>query len=174
MQKLIYLTVLIFSLVAAAGCNTTSPDAGTALDIRIDLLFQNEKGENLLNPNHPNAITEQNTDLYFQIEGQNQKVFDGNLDCPKMFCIQELEDDAPYKYLMLLTPNIIEGQNMATTYIRFSDATMDTLRVAYEYNTPATYVTKIWYNQELRWSLDENGEDNPLRFLIITKEFGSN
>lgn len=165
--------VLLFILTSAVlfvACNSTTPDH-TVKSTNIDFSFVNEDGEDLLNPSHPHAITEQNTDLYYLINGEKEKVFDKNLDYPKHFFIpdEKLSD----KYFMRVFPNIVKGQKTAISYIQFSDTTMDTIKVEYTDEPGLTVVTKVWYNGALRFNINDKNQENieyTSRYITITRE----
>lgn len=135
------------------------------------MVFRDTSGNNLLNPHHPNAITEQNTDLYYLIDGQKEKVFNGNLDSPKGFHIDKGDDTALYEYFLHLYANTIRGQNTATTYIQFNNDSMDTVKVSYEYSGNSVHLNKVWYNQELRFDPEKDGQENPLRYIVVIQKF---
>lgn len=56
MYKLILSAIIFF--VIFASCNTTGSDSSVNIDQNIRLVFRDTSGNNLLNPHHPNAITE--------------------------------------------------------------------------------------------------------------------
>jgi hypothetical protein len=56
---------------------------------------------------------------------------------------------------MILVPNILKKSATATTYITFNDYPTDTLQVEEKNTKRGILVTKVWYNQELKW--DYNG-----------------
>lgn len=160
--------ILPFIVCALTGCSTTDSDTAVHIDIGIDLVYLDQEGQNLLNPGHADAITEANTNLYFLEDGTKRKVFESNLDCPKMFCIWQREVDSVY--FMRLFPNVIKGQDTASTYIEFSDGTMDTIKVEYIYDTSSSvHTSKVWYNDELKFNEDVDGKNNPYREITIEK-----
>lgn len=164
------LPFILFALLLY-GCST-SPNSETVVNTSVDIIFIDKNGKELLNPNELNAITEQNTDLYYLINGEKQKIFKGHLECPKMFCINNTKDNntTVYNYIMKVFANTIRGQKTATTYLEFEDGSMDTIKVAYVFfgagNNSVT-LTKIWYNGKLKASGE--GEWPPV--LAIQQDF---
>ena len=164
----------IFHLVLSAflllSCSSTGPDE-TFRSTDINFSFVDKNGNDLLRSSHSDKITEQNTDLYFLKNGKKQRAFDDNLDHPKHFFISD--EKISNRYFMRVFPNIIDGQETATTYIEFSDASKDTIKV--QYKDEPTVVTKIWYNGELRWDTnsdnnnEENNNDNHEKTTIRTR-----
>lgn len=144
------------------GCSTGSDGNRATINTDVKIVFVDQQGNNLLNPENQNTITEQNTNLYYLVNGEKQKVFEGTLDCPKQFCIEKSESSGTY--YMQVFPNIIHGQNETITYIEFSDSSMDTIKVHYEDGRGYTYVTKVWYNHQLRW--DNDADRGILRFKV--------
>ena len=73
-------------------------------------------------------------------------------------------------------PYVIRGEDTATTYIQFSDGSMDTVKVGYKYfNGNSVAVTKVWYNGEVRFDVDsdDNNEENIehfSRYFIVTRD----
>lgn len=105
------------------------------------------------------------------IDGQKEKVFNENLDSPKGFHIDKGDDTAPYEYFLHLYANTIRGQNTATTYIQFNNDSMDTVKVSYEYSGNSVHLNKVWYNQELRFDPEKDGQENPLRYIVVIQKF---
>lgn len=152
-----------FIICGVIGCSISDSNV-EALDddIRMNISFVDETGNDLLNPNHPDAITEQNTDLYYVVDGEKERVFEGHLDHPKQFYIWHAEEQDIY--YMTLFPNREFTNNMSTTFIEFADSAMDTIQVEVEKEN-VWVCTKVWYNQELKWKI----EDDKPRLLSIIK-----
>lgn len=145
-----YKLLLFFVLtVIVAGCSTVSPNnPGTHMNSGVLIKYVNDKGENLLNPAHPHAITEQNTNLYFLVNGKKKKIYKPHLDTPKMFFIAN-NLDSTGEYLMAVNANTLPGQNTAITYIVFKDYPTDTLKIQYK-SINGVALTKAWINGKLR------------------------
>jgi hypothetical protein len=173
MYKLLFLLLLITSVV---GCSLSSGNkkiAGTHMQDDVYVKYVNQKGEDLLNPDHAHAITESNTNLYYLINGKKKKIFKGNLDYPKMFRIGNDFISDYHDYVMVIFANTPRGQNTATTYIAFEDYPTDTLKVQYETGNGVA-VTKAWYNGKLRYDVYNNNYDNNAQKVItVTKHFSN-
>jgi len=148
------------------GCSGVSPPP-CCIGMQKDVLIKyvNEKGENLLNPDHLHAITMQNTDVYYLINGKKKKP-DVGLDNPKGFHIIQGFDTTGV-YLMQLYANTLLNQNTATTYITFKEYPTDTLKVKYD-NSNGVTVYKTWYNGNLR--MDQSiFQRNKSKVIVVTK-----
>ncbi|MDZ7680814.1 MAG: hypothetical protein U5J63_03645 [Fodinibius sp.] len=159
-----YRVISVVLVFVITGCSTGTSD--TFISSNTDILFVDQNGESLTNPNHPNAITEENTEIYFLEDGSKKKIFKGHLDCPKMFCI---EQGPKGKYYFSLHPNTESSNGKRVTYIKFADATWDTVRV--QLDSPGSSnkaVTKVWYNQKLRWDASNANPGN--RGFTVTRK----
>lgn len=150
--------ILLFLTIVTFGCSTESGPA-TVYDIAIVFSVINENGEDLLAPTHPSAITEQNTDLYYSIDDSLVKQFHENLDSPKMFFVSEEKSPFNEYYYMSIFSNIIDGEDMALTYLEFEDNSMDTILTQYKQGQNNTHLTKVWYNGDLKCDLYD--KENP-------------
>ena len=166
MYRIIFLLSLSILFVA---CSTTDSSPGAVLSTDVTISYVTEDGTDLVNPEQTNAIGDQNTELYYLQNGETTEYFESNLDNPNGISVIEPNRLPSDHYGLKILANTIPGQNQATTYIRFSDGTQDTLKAEYENNgnsdVNGTVITKVWYNQEIRWSTEEESE----RFFTITK-----
>lgn len=119
-----------------------------------------KSGSNLLNPKHDHAITEENTTLYYLVEGQKKKVYDESKNFPKGFFIT----DETGSYEMALFPNIVTGKKTASTLVTFENYPTDTLKVEYVQSDKVTALTKVWYNDQLKWDTNSGK-----RIIQVTK-----
>ncbi|MEX0858387.1 MAG: hypothetical protein WD016_09575 [Balneolaceae bacterium] len=141
------------------GCSTDS-EPGTVIETGFTIAYVDQDENDLLDPAHPNAITEGNTDLYYLINGEMVKQYENHLDHPKKFSVVT-EEKLFDRYFMHISPNTIEGLDTAITYItylEFENNSLDTIKTQYRRPSPSSnsiFVTKIWYNGELRWDVDD-------------------
>lgn len=154
-----------------------STDSGTVYEVSIGISFVDQNGQDLLDPSHSNAITEQNTDLYYMIDDSLVKQFEGHLDHPKMFHIPDETSPHNENYQLVVFSNIIKNQDTAFTYLEFEDGSMDTIKTQYEIADNSTIVTRVWYNGDLKCDIYD--KDNPDLestkyggcYFIITKDW---
>lgn len=147
------ISILTISAVIFFGCSTDS-NVETVKEIAFYVSYLDQEGKDLLDPEHPVAITEQNTDLYYLIGNELVKQFEGHLDKPKKFWISTDEVLRDLNF-MVVQSNIIEGQDMAISYLEFEDNTIDTVKTNYIQDGSNTHLTKVWYNGELRCDIQD-------------------
>ncbi|MCW9707491.1 hypothetical protein [Fodinibius salsisoli] len=164
-MKLFYTLTAILVTAIMVGCSSPN-DANVYIGANVDFFFVNEQGEDLLDPDHPNAITEKNTDLYYLEDGERKKVFEGHLDSPKKFSITSEKRSG--KNWMRVFTNLIPDQDTTTTYLQFSDFPEDTIRVQYGFTDNSTYIRKIWYNGELKLDIDWDEQPQVIKIVKST------
>lgn len=151
MKQYILFTMILMILVSC----TSSTDGGDAIETLTRIVYLDKNGNNLLNPNHEDAITETNTSVYYLKDGEKVKR-------DNKFYIAEESG----KYTMGVHPNLGSSQETAVTYIEPGDFDMDTIKVAYSESNSTIAVTKVWYNSELRWDVDDR-EDRELEVVKV-------
>ncbi|MBN2732560.1 MAG: hypothetical protein JXR26_09040 [Balneolaceae bacterium] len=159
-------TSLMFSFLAAilSSCTTGTECCTIPVNRKIDLSFISKNGEDLLNPDHPEAINLQNITVYYLRDGEKIQV--PNANHPNVVSILSPSETTLSRYYLRLFANAIEEQIQAKTLIRFSDGSVDTLNVEYFDEDDLTAPAKVWYNQQLRWTKEAN--EPP--FITITKD----
>ena len=148
MKKLIALFILGFSLVS---CEKNIE--GVLIDANVDLAFRNANGADLLNPSAPNAIKDDDLDVFVLKNGIKNRFYQANLDAPKSFKIFK-EGDSPYVmrfYFDVLEENF--NGNQVTQYLRYKDGAEDVIVAEFNSNRKQNKVIqKVWINGVLRWS----------------------
>lgn len=143
------LVATVFSLLAC------SPDGGRVCcgppNANIEFSIVDAQGAERLDPSHPHALTEQNLALYHFEEGEKKRVSNG-------ITIYEGED--MYVLRLMLSSYIDAGYT--TTFIEFTDASTDTLKMK-PLGGDGASVEKLWYNGELVFDVEDPG------FFEITK-----
>lgn len=152
---LILLVSSVFILFT--GCDTTSPPAAIPSPVvNVSLLYTDEAGNDLLNPDRPVAWNVHNIEIYHLKNGEKEKRFDGNLDRPKGIFIHYNETEERYKLGIRLSEHISDG--FTVTYVEFPNGQMDTLRIRAEKKSNGVMrASKFWYNNVLLF--DENEYD---------------
>jgi len=106
----------------------------------------NEQGEDLLNPEHPNAVDYEQIKLYYVINEQPVEVFNPAMDSPRNFNIEEYTEEGIYK--MNIFPNI--NSTNTITYIVWNDSDRDTINCEIIFSENSTVLKRVWYNGELK------------------------
>lgn len=114
-------------------------------------------GVDLLDPGSDGAITEENTNLYYLINGSLEKQFHSNLDFPKHFCIQKSDFTNTYKINPFLnTATDVSG--VSTTILRYSKYPDDTIK-AQIFSGNSVGWGNVWINGkqvvDVNWSHDK-------------------
>ena len=97
------------------SCQKESVD-GYNFDIGFRFEVSDANGINFLNPVNANAFQANQIDIYYLIDGEKQRVYNGNLDYPENFSIEV--DESTDRYFMSLDPNSRGDGNTTVTYIK--------------------------------------------------------
>lgn len=138
-----YLVTLLFLLIFSA-CSST--DCCTNYDTAIDVKFVNSQGENLFDL--PNGYSESQIIVYHKVGAQWIQYFVGNLDAPKGILKVELENGTFLRIFPSLTKT---GGNFSETKLQFSESDSDIIRTQINKSSGGTFITKVWYNDVLKW-----------------------
>jgi hypothetical protein len=140
-------------LVLAIGLTFTSckkEDEGVVVDTYIDLSFKDADGNDLLSGNTSNAYNQENINIYYLINGEEERAYNEKLDAPKGFSVYEQESQK----IMRLFPSDHDENLKTTTFIKFNDAETDEVICElrkWGSSNKSVAVTKVWYNGELVW-----------------------
>jgi len=156
--------ILVITLI-----NTSCKDDinyGDLVDTGITLSLITKDGEDLLNPEIKNHLTENDINLFREEAGELFKyVIEVNLDQPKSFRIIE---GTPY-FRITMSPRTPNNEQFPIVYIEWGDIGMDTVKFEIvRKNDNAYEVTKkVWYNGEKVYDQDIEYAE---RHFIITKD----
>ena len=128
--------------------NTTSPS--TFVGTVFEFSFQNELGDDLLNPDFSGSYKQKDLEVYC-LNKETKKVLANNAS--PNFISKE-------RGFFTLSINLANG----TTYLRLSDSTTDTIISETSFGDNYQYTTKIWYNDDLIWQ-----EDDETSLIVIEK-----
>ena len=149
MKKLI----LFIFLLALFSCNKSNDQV--FVETAFSFSCFNQNGQDLLDTLQPNASKPSAINIYYLLEGKKIKQFNKNLDFPKSFFI--FYDKERKAFVLQLFPNAdkkyFDKNNCAITYIDWGNNQEDTVKCQYKTypNNHNIQVTKIWYNQVLKW-----------------------
>lgn len=131
-------------------------------NIDIALSYEDQAGNDLLDPEHANALTEDNLDIFYRKDGSYKEGLNGY----DSYEIVEREDENNFVHVRLSSEPFED--RFASILIDFPNATSDTLEVRAKGKEDELYATKIWYNGELIWTQAEEGESQR-RYFEVTK-----
>ena len=165
MKNLLYIATII-GLFSCESSDTMDNNYYN-LDTAVKITVVDINGNDLLNPNNANCFLEENIIIYYLIDGEEEEIYDPNMDCPRNFCIYA-PDTADGKYWIGLTPNIVSDSTVGygITYIKWNDNDKDTIKCAHRSGEGYTIVTKVWFNDELVWNEDDELTN---RHIVIVK-----
>lgn len=143
--------VMLFTILLFLGCSPEKQEDFN-LNVGFELSIINETGEDLLDPNHPNAIKEENIKLFYVINDKVEEVYNPNLDNPRNFLIFKHENE----YRIRIFQNYSETETKPITYVQWSDSDKDTIEASYDRYSNAIIQRKIWYNGTLMWPTSTN------------------
>lgn len=162
MKKIVVLALLIFVITSCE-----KPITGVIIDADVSFSFVNSKGENLLNPNTPDAVTEANTDIYVLQKGAKVRLYRGNLDSSKFFKIRNENNRYFLQMYFDIAPENFIG-NKITQFIRHKDGSED--EIVAEFNSDRkrnTIIQQVWINGTAKTKTETaNSGESP---IIIMK-----
>ncbi|MEM9831769.1 MAG: hypothetical protein AAF944_14105 [Bacteroidota bacterium] len=155
-----------YCFLASIIMSCQEDDIGYNLDTEFRFEMHNTNGESLLNPANSDAFEAHQIDIYYLIEGEKRKVYNGNYDLPENFSIgvDELTD----RYVMTLGPNENPNESTSITFIEWNEDDIDTVACEFAIGKHYMVTTRITYNSQEVWSV--NGANYPeRRYFTITK-----
>lgn len=134
-------------LVLAFGCNK---DDGPSADIEnnVEMTIMDASGEDLLNPDNPNALSLEQIKTYYELDGVKTEINRGNLDNPKMLVILEPSSDSE-NYRLSLFMNTEEDSEITTTYLEWGPERTDVFESQIDRSGGGVRNEKTWFNGEL-------------------------
>lgn len=153
--------ILLISLTFF-GCSKENDDAFN-LDVGVEFSIINSEGEDLLNPNHPDAINQSDIKLFYLINGIKKEVYNVNYDYPRNFKIYEHQNE----YRIGISQNYADTEEKPLTFVQWSknEIDTDTIEAIYQRTSNAVLQQKIWLNKNLLW--ESNSGIEP--FFVLTK-----
>ena len=149
MKKIVSILITVIVLTA---CSDNEMDCCTNIDIGVSIKYLNGEGENLFEID--NVLTESDINIYHKIDNEWVRYHEGNLDYPKGITTVEKEDGI---YLEVTPSTTIVENNYSETKIEFSDSDSDILRTEIDRSNSHVIVTKVWYNDKLKWEAYQSG-----------------
>lgn len=141
----IFTLTAISILLIFTSCNKEEETklVGAFIGVGINVSIKNNLGEDLLDPNNPNAFNENDIKVYYLIDGEMIEVFDPLMDYPRNFKIFKNESD--FRVRIFLD----HSTDKTTTYIKWNDSEIDEIKAdIYTTENHISY-SKAWYNSDL-------------------------
>ncbi len=141
--------LLLITLTFIAGCSAGN-DCCVNIDTGVSIKYLNEEGENLFKVDGGLEISDIN--IYHKINNEWVGFYQGNLDSPKGISLEEREEEI---YLVIFPSTTIVANGYSETKIEFSESDSDILKTEIYKMNSNEIVTKVWYNNVLKWDGNE-------------------
>ena len=145
--------LLTLVILGVLGCKNDS-DCCAVVDVDVQILYKNERGENLINSSADFA--ESNIRIYYKNGDDYEYAYNANLDSPNMFLIYANEN---MDSILTVFPSDYYTGNFSTTLIELNDNVVDTLLCAFDLGDNNRICRRAWLN----------GEEMENRFIEIVK-----
>ena len=153
----------IGTLIAISACSDPAIVCGCFQPTNIEMAFsyQDQQGNDLLNPEYEYSINKDNLDIYYREDGRYKR----QLNFSDSF--QIIHKQGQKNLLLFKLSSTPFEDREASLLLNFPHTSSDTLDLQAKGSNDELFVDKIWYNGELLWS-NKEGED-PNRYFEITK-----
>lgn len=142
------------------GCKKTDINDSFVIDATIELSLVDSDGNDLLNPQHDNAIDHAGIKIFYLIDREFQEVYDLTKDIPRNFYIRQHETE--YRIHVFL--NMGKGEEFPETSIQWNGSDTDNVKAKFRRAPSLVAVNEVWLNDEVVWSTDDRKE---LHFTLI-------
>jgi hypothetical protein len=160
MKKFMLLLLILLTL----SCETDEENHQELnLNNIVEFSVRDEKGADLLNPNHPNRLKEDQIKIYYIEDGAPHEVYDPNMDYPRNFYVYKHDNEYRIKIFLNHTAN----EETPTTIIEWNNMEKDTIESNFIRNTNALLLEKVWLNKNLIW--DRQTDPNKDLFFQLNK-----
>ncbi len=163
MKKAIIILALMTIII---GCNESEDNNikyGDYIETGIELSIVNSKGEDLLNPEHPNHLKEEDIKLFYLEDGQTKEVYNPDMDLPRNFKIYKAINE--YRIGIALNSSPLEKK--AITYIQWNKEDTDTLEATFRRSVSSVVRDTVWLNGKQIYEYMANRNDN--YYYVFTK-----
>ncbi len=144
---LFILTGFGFILTACSG--DEKPTNSTIISKSVEISIRDMNGNDLLDPQNPNAYIEDEIKVFYLVNGVPEEVLWANMDHSRGFNISNRANE--YRIAVFLNDN----ENQPITYIQWNGTDADTLRAEFRRWDNGIEVRKVWFNDVLRWEFSD-------------------
>ncbi len=163
------MTILISSIIIIVflGCekNESKVSQQALIDLGVLVHYVDNDGTDLLDSSKVDSYKSSGMRLYFMSYGNKVEVpFNSMLDMPRGFKVEKSERNGSYVVNTLIycgdTTNLLNNAVNtvnSVTYLQLDEKVTDTIKCEIR-RRGSVYmeVQKLWYNGELKWSLESN------------------
>lgn len=145
--------LLLVAATLITACSTEKDEkiCCTIIDTEVSIKYINEDGQNLFEIE--DGLTADEITIYHKINDEWIEYYKGNLDHPKGIFVVEREEGS---FLKIFPSSTIVEDTYSETKIEFSESDSDVLRTEIEKKNSNEIVTKVWYNDELKWERNQS------------------
>ncbi len=155
--------LFLVCMVLLASCR----DDDCCMILKTDMFVnvENEKKEDLLDPEQGSIDPDNIAILYLTDQGDKTKVNQPYLDNPNGYRLIEPDMDGsePYKIQVFLNSAYLDADNISYTYIQWGPGDTDEIKARFTTENNDEIVNKIWVNGQAKWEIKDP------RLLTIVK-----
>ncbi|MEM0519314.1 hypothetical protein [Aequorivita flava] len=139
---------LVLYMAILIGCSKKD-DTGEqfVFDLAVNLSIKNEAGDDMLDPNNPNSYKLNDIKTYHLIDGEEVWAIADNV-------ISQNNEGA---FIFTTFVNYEGNYEYPITYIDWDETDRDTIKAEIYRTERQIRVIKIWYNEELKWDVENGG-----------------
>lgn len=164
MQRLAFAVLLLLS-VSITSCLELDA-VPTLYDTYVDIWVRDPSGKSLLDPNIEGHFDRSQIRIFYVIDGDSIEVIRPRQDHPRNFAI--IEEPQSGRFVFRVLPDEGTQNNEETiTLIEWAPGEVDNLRCLIGRSEQAVFTRKIWYNDNLRFDIDNPGGSG--RFIDVIK-----
>jgi hypothetical protein len=128
-------------LASLSGCNKNNGDCCTIVDVDVQIHYQTQSGENLLNSS--DEFDESKIKIYYKNGDDFEYIIRGNLDYPNMHFLYE---DSDSNLILTVFPSNFYVADFSTTLIELNENVTDTLVCEFELDSNKEVCKRAWLN----------------------------
>ncbi len=145
------LSLLLIGIFFMSCSSDDDKQCCVVFDTEISIKYLNENGDNVLDMAN-GGINFTAINVFQKIDNQWVRYSEGSSDYPKGIRIITREDG---KYLSVFPSTVTVSNNYSETKLEFSEGYSDIIKTEIDRSSSNTIVTKVWYNDELKWEAYE-------------------
>lgn len=110
----------------------------TLIDVILEFSFEDNKGNDLLNPDFANSYKHEDLKVYYLDNGVESILANNE-------SLHFISNERNVYTLFIPLPH-------DTSFLKLSEGTIDTIRSEHKVGDNYNYITKVWYNNNLVWN----------------------
>jgi len=146
--------VSILSLAILICCGSDDDSEQFNYDVGFEIGVKDIDGNDLLNPENPNAYKNDEIKIFYLINDEMIEVYDENMDYPRNFFIYRHANS--YRIRVFL--NNSETEEIPMTYIQWNGTETDILKAKFNRTNTFVKINSVWLNEELIWTASDATE----------------